>query len=57
MAVGDAIYYARIDHGEIRRRRGQTDEVVLALTGDRTVGRLTASPDGRRRSLRARRTW
>ena len=47
VAVGDDIYYARLDHGEIRRRRGQSDEVILAVTGDRTVSGFTASPDGK----------
>jgi hypothetical protein len=47
VAVGDAIFYARIDHGEIRQRRGQSDEVFLSLPGERTVGGLTGAPDQR----------
>jgi hypothetical protein len=45
VTAGDSIYYARIDHGEIRRRQGQADEAFLPLPGERTVGGLTASPD------------
>jgi Tol biopolymer transport system component len=47
VAAGDAIYYARLDQGEIRRWRAQTDEVFLTVPGDQTVGRLAASPDNR----------
>jgi hypothetical protein len=50
-ASGDTLYYARLDHGEIRRRRGQVDEAFLPLTGDRTVGVLAAAPDGRSLAL------
>jgi Tol biopolymer transport system component len=45
-AVGADLYYARTDHDEIRRLRGQLDEAFLEMPPDLPVGQLLASPTG-----------
>jgi tRNA A-37 threonylcarbamoyl transferase component Bud32 len=52
-AVGDVIYYARADHGEIRRVRKQIDEVFLPMPADLPVAQIVASDDGQWLALEA----